>query len=743
MIAIACYPFTIVATVVIARNQSKFNHEELSAYSKAGAVVEEVLESIRTVVTFSGTKKEIKRYQEHLLLTVTLATRKGLLTGIGNLIMWVIIYVSYGITMWYGTVRILEDRSDPDPTYTPSILMTIVWYSCIGAVNVGFGISQIGTFSAACVAARNIFSVISLESRIDPLSETGSKLNHVSGKICFKNISFHYPSRKDITILKGFDLTIRPGETVAFVGPSGNGKSTILQLLQRLYDPTEGKVEVDGSDIKDFNISWFRSQIGVVGQEPVLFADTIAANIRFGKLSATNEEIVEAAMIANCHDFISKLPLGYNTRIGSAGGLSGGQKQRIAIARALIRDPKILILDEATSALDTTSEKKVQEALDIASSKRTTLIVSHRLSTITNADRIVYVEKGIITEQGTHSELMSMKGHYYNLTLTHKIQEEQTKLAQIDEKGDEAKAKFEGTKVANQSNQTVETDPENLDVTLLDLLKMYKPEWRLVVCGSIAAFINGVTFPMWGVLFSMFCYLFSNPDSAYVEWHAILTGIYLAILGLVVGISSMLQQYAFTSAGAKMATRLRVQTFSSILTQEMGWFDRKENSVGNLSSRLSGDCATVQGATICFGSMLQALGCLLAGTIASLTYSWQLTLLVFLIVPILVGSVILEANFLKKSASEEKRAVENASSIAFEAIGFLTTVNSLCRERYFLDTFSTEIDKATKACQKGVRFRGLVFGFGQGIVFIAYGICFAFGGYLVATYGQDYVIITA
>lgn len=741
MIAIASYPFIIAGTVVIARNQSKLNFKEISAYSKAGAVVEEVLESIRTVVTFSGTKKEIQRYREHLSPAVTMAIKQGLFTGVGNLILWVIIYAFYGITFWYGTVRIIEDRSLPDPTYTPNIIMTIVWYSCIGAVNVGFGITQIGTFSAACVAALNIYSVISFESRIDPLAETGRKLNRVLGEIFFKNITFQYPSRKDITILKGFDLKIKPGETVALVGPSGNGKSTVLQLLQRLYDPTEGIVEVDGSDIKNFNISWFRSQIGVVGQEPVLFADTIAANIRFGKPSATSEEIVQAAIAANCHDFISKLPLGYNTRISSSGGLSGGQRQRIAIARALIRDPKVLILDEATSALDTTSEKKVQEALDLASSNRTTLIVSHRLSTITNADRIVFVEQGRITEEGTHSELMSMKGQYYNLTLTHKMQEDQSK-SQVNEKEDDL-PKCEGFKESDLSSPDMESVPEDIDVTLLDLLKMYKPEWKFIMCGSIAAFINGLTFPMWAVLFSMFCYLLGDSDTEYVEQQAILTGVYMAVLGLVVGTASMLQHYAFISAGAKMANRLRVQTFSSMLTQEMGWFDRKENSVGNLSSRLSGDCATVQGATICFGSLLQALGCLLGGTIASFIYSWQLTLLLFLIIPILVGSVILEAHFLKKSASEEKRAVENASSIAFEAIGSLTTVNSVCGEKHFLDKFSAEVDKATKSCQKGIRFRGLVFGFGQGIVFIAYGICFSFGGYLIATYGQDYVIITA
>uniref|UniRef100_T1GL79 ABC-type xenobiotic transporter n=1 Tax=Megaselia scalaris TaxID=36166 RepID=T1GL79_MEGSC len=691
LISIACFPFTVVATVIIGRVQSKLNLMEISAFSKAGVVAEEVLESIRTVVTFSGTKKEIARYKEYLSPTVKISIRKGLFTGFGNLVMWIIVYVSYGITMWYGTVRIIEDRSSLTPAYTPSVLMIVIWFLCIGAVNIGYGVNQTEAFSAACIAAKSIFSIIELRSRIDPMDGTGHTLNNMRGEIEFKNIVFQYPSRKDIPILKCFNLTINAGETVALVGPSGNGKSTVLQLLQRLYDPRKVKL---------------KSQVGVVGQEPVLFSDTIAENIRFGKPSATYEEIVSAAKIANCHDFISKLPQSYNTKILASGSLSGGQKQRIAIARALIRNPSILILDEATSALDTSSEKKVQEALDKATANRTTLIVSHRLSTITNANKIVFVEKGRIAEQGSHEELMALKGQYYNLTLTHQMEENKSKISENDDKS-EGLADTD-SKENNSSDGMESSEDEHSKLTMVDLLKMYAPEWKFIVCGSIGAFINGVTFPMWGVLFSIFVNLLSNPDEKYVQHESVMTAIYLAILGLVVGSAALLQNYAFASAGAKMTNRLRIETFSSILGQEMGWFDRKENSVGVLA---------------------------LAYQEIVLQCREQLT--------VLVGSVIWEAHFLEKSNSMEKKAVENAASIAFESIGFLPTINSLCREKYVLEKFSIEVDKATKVSQKGIRFRGVVFGFGQGIVFIAYGICFAFGGYLIATKDQDYVIITA
>ena len=217
-------------------------------------------------------------------------------------------------------------------------------------------------------------------------------------------------------MLDGFNLTVGAGQTFALVGASGCGKSTVIQLLQRFYEPITGEVLVGGRDIRTLNIKWLRGNIGVVSQEPVLFDTTIAQNIMYGKEGATEEEMKEAAINANAHDFISKLPDGYNTLVGEAGTqLSGGQKQRVAIARALIRDPKILLLDEATSALDTESESIVQQALDRARTGRTTIVIAHRLSTIQNADVIASVEDGRVVEMGTHSELMDKGGLYYEL----------------------------------------------------------------------------------------------------------------------------------------------------------------------------------------------------------------------------------------------------------------------------------------------------------------------------------------
>lgn len=287
-----------------------------------------------------------------------------------------------------------------------------------------FGMEMVGqtlaftpNYSRAKNAAKRIFQLIKSNSTPDPVVTTENKLE-LEGKVEFDNVHFCYPTRANVPVLRGLSTTIRPGQTVALVGHSGCGKSTLIQLLQRFYEPDYGTVLVDDEDISSISASLIRTNIGIVSQEPVLFNRTIAENIAYGDQTRTIsiEEIIEAARKANVHSFIQNLPLGYETPVGQRGTqLSGGQKQRIAIARALIRHPRILLLDEATSALDTESERIVQEALDRASHGRTCIIIAHRLSTVQNADCILVVDHGQIKEQGKHEDLVRLKGIYYQL----------------------------------------------------------------------------------------------------------------------------------------------------------------------------------------------------------------------------------------------------------------------------------------------------------------------------------------
>ncbi|KAI0240738.1 hypothetical protein LSAT2_008495 [Lamellibrachia satsuma] len=238
------------------------------------------------------------------------------------------------------------------------------------------------------------------------------------GEVTFDNIEFTYPSRQDATVLRGLAVTIKPGQRVALVGQSGCGKSTCVSLVERFYDASNGSMLIDGVDVRSLNVQWLRAQLALVSQEPVLFNTTIHDNIAYGDNARTStmDEVIAAAKKANIHNFIASLPLGYDTNVGECGSqLSGGQKQRIAIARALLRNPRILLLDEATSALDTESEKLVQEALERAQEGRTCIVIAHRLSTIRSADKIVVMQDGRVVEEGTHEDLMAQESFYYRL----------------------------------------------------------------------------------------------------------------------------------------------------------------------------------------------------------------------------------------------------------------------------------------------------------------------------------------
>lgn len=276
------------------------------------------------------------------------------------------------------------------------------------AVGVSQSSSMARDFSKVEDAAVSIFGIIDRKSMIDASSGEGTSLGTVEGNIELKHVSFKYPARSDVQIFRDPSLRIPSGKTVALVGESGSGKSTVIALIERFYDPDCGTIFLDGVNLKSLKLSWLRQQVGLVGQEPVLFNDTIRANITYGKKDqVTEEEVIAVAEAANAHRFISSLPHGYDTSVGERGvQLSGGQKQRIAIARAILKDPRVLLLDEATSALDAESERTVQEALDRVMVGRTTVIVAHRLSTITGADKIAVIKDGVVAEEGRHEQLL-------------------------------------------------------------------------------------------------------------------------------------------------------------------------------------------------------------------------------------------------------------------------------------------------------------------------------------------------
>ena len=370
-------------------------------------VLEETLSSIKVVKSFGREEYEFERFSaendENFRARVRSEQYGASLTSIIEFIT----AVSFTAILWYGGYEVMNGYikvSELIAFFT--LLLTIM--------NPLSSLSKLSTtLQQALAAAERIFELMAIDNPV--LKEKNNEvLTNVVGNLEFRNISFAYNQGEEI--LKDIDFEIKPGEVVALVGPSGAGKTTIADLIPRFYEPTKGQIVLDGKDIKEIDLVSLRTQIGIVPQETILFSGTLRNNIRYGRLEAAEEEIIEAARAANAHDFIFKLPNGYDTVVGERGvGLSGGQRQRIAIARAILKNPRILILDEATSALDTESEVLVQEALNRLMKSRTTLVIAHRLSTIKNADKIIVLSNGKIVETGTHNQLMEMGGIYYSL----------------------------------------------------------------------------------------------------------------------------------------------------------------------------------------------------------------------------------------------------------------------------------------------------------------------------------------
>lgn len=408
LLAMAVVPVVAIGAALYGRWIQRLSTEVQDALAASTEVAEESISGLRTVRSFAREEQEVARYGEAVEESYRLAARRALVTGLFQGTAGFAGYCAVALVVWYGGNLVVEGEM------TIGELIAFLLYTLTVAFSLGALSGLYGDFMRAVGASQRVFQLIDQEPELE--GRGGRTLERLEGRLVLDGVHFRYPTRPDVPVLEGLDLVVEPGAVVALVGPSGSGKSTVASLLVRFYDPDEGTLSVDGTDLRELDTTWWREQIGLVSQEPILFATSIAENIRYGRPDASDEALREAAQAANALGFVESFPEGFETKVGERGvQLSGGQKQRIAIARAILKDPQFLVLDEATSALDSESEHLVQEALDRLMEGRTTVVIAHRLSTIRDADEVIVLDGGRVAERGRHDELMQQGGTYRRL----------------------------------------------------------------------------------------------------------------------------------------------------------------------------------------------------------------------------------------------------------------------------------------------------------------------------------------
>jgi len=516
----------------------------------------------------------------------------------------------------------------------------------------------------------------------------------------------------------------------------------VIALLERLYDPSAGEVTLDGVDIRRLRLKWLRAQMGLVSQEPALFATSIRENILFGKEDATEEEIVAAAMAADAHNFISTLPQGYDTQVGERGiQMSGGQKQRIAIARAILRSPKILLLDEATSALDTNSERVVHEALELASMGRTTIVVAHRLSTVRNANIIVVMQAGEVKELGSHGDLIANENGLYS-SLVH-LQQTRDSIdtnkvggttSQIMSRAFTTASRTRSTWSICDTKHDDNKDNSNIPVpSFMTMLMLNAPEWKQALIGSFSAIVIGGIQPIFAYSIGsmMFVYFSTNHEEIKEKTRAFaLISISLAVISFLTSIG---QHYNFAAMGEFLTKRVREQMFAKFLTFEIGWFDCDKNSTGSICSQLTRDSNNVRSLLGDRMSLvIQTVSAVVTTYLMGLVIAWRMALVMIALQPLTIVCFYARRVLLKSMSKKSKNAQHKCSKLASEAISNLRTITAFSSQNHVLCLFDQAQDGPRKESIRQSWFAGIILGTSMGLLKCTWALTLWYSGMLMA-----------